>query len=126
MATTADVRHALASLADPRRAKEVARFLRMTPGGYGEGDRAIGVSVLEQRRVAGLYWCDLSLAETANLLTSGVHEERLTSLFILVRKFARGTRKSAAGSSTSSWPTPAESTTGTWWTRRHRTSSVRG
>jgi 3-methyladenine DNA glycosylase AlkD len=90
MATTADVRHELASLADPRRAQGVSRFLQMIPGGYGEGDRAIGVSVPEQRRVAGRYWRDLSLAETAKLLTSSVHEERLTSLFILVRKFTKG------------------------------------
>jgi 3-methyladenine DNA glycosylase AlkD len=62
----------------------------MVPGGYGEGDRAIGVSVPDQRRVAGRYWRDLSLAETARLLTSDVHEERLTSLFILARKFAEG------------------------------------
>ncbi|MGX7671443.1 DNA alkylation repair protein [Plantactinospora sp. DSM 117369] len=90
MATTADVRHDLASLADPRRAEGVRRFLQMVPGGYGEGDRAIGVSVPDQRRVAGRYWRDISLAETAELLTSGVHEERLTSLFILVRKFTKG------------------------------------
>ncbi|MGI5214653.1 DNA alkylation repair protein [Plantactinospora sp. CA-290183] len=90
MATTADVRDELASLADPRRAEKVSRFLQMIPGGYGEGDRAIGVSVPEQRRVAGRYWRELSLAGTVELLTSGVHEERLTSLLILVRKFARG------------------------------------
>ncbi|AVT37814.1 DNA alkylation repair protein [Plantactinospora sp. BB1] len=90
MASTADVRHDLARLADPRRAEGVSRFLQMVPGGYGEGDRAIGVSVPDQRRVAGRYWRDLSLAETAELLASGVHEERLTSLFVLVRKFAKG------------------------------------
>ncbi|MGI5520105.1 DNA alkylation repair protein [Micromonospora sp. CA-259024] len=90
MATTADVRHDLASLADPRRAEGLSRVLQMTPGGYGEGDRAIGVSVPEQRRVAARHWRDLSLAETTTLLTSDVHEERLTSLFILVRKFAKG------------------------------------
>ncbi|SCG65085.1 3-methyladenine DNA glycosylase AlkD [Micromonospora echinaurantiaca] len=90
MATCADVRHDLAGLADPRRAAEVSRFLQMVPGGYGEGDRAIGVPVPEQRRVAGRYWRDLPLAETGKLLTSGVHEERLTALFILVRKFAKG------------------------------------
>ncbi|WP_406070515.1 DNA alkylation repair protein [Micromonospora sp. NBC_01638] len=90
MATTADVRRELASLADPRRAEASSRFLQMTPGGYGEGDRAIGVTVPEQRRVAARYWRDLSLAETTKLLSSGVHEERLTSLFILVRKFAKG------------------------------------
>ncbi|MFG3705870.1 DNA alkylation repair protein [Micromonospora sp. NPDC047670] len=90
MPTSADVRQELAGLADPRRAEGSSRYLQMVPGGYGEGDRAIGVSVPDQRRVAGRYWRDLSLAETARLLTSGVHEERLTSLFILARKFAEG------------------------------------
>ena len=90
MATTADVRYALAGLADPGRAEGVSRFLQMVPGGYGEGDRAIGISVPDQRRVAGRYWRDLSLDETATLLTSGVHEERLTAIFILVRKFTKG------------------------------------
>lgn len=90
MATSADVRDELAGLADPRRAEGVRRLLQMVPGGYGEGDRAIGVSVPEQRRVAGRYWRDLSLAETAMLLKSVVHEERLTSLFILVQKFTKG------------------------------------
>ncbi|MEU5724606.1 DNA alkylation repair protein [Micromonospora sp. NPDC047738] len=90
MATIDDVRHELASLADPDRAEGVSRYLQMVPGGYGEGDRAIGVSVPDQRRVAGRYWRELSPAETAVLLTSGVHEERLTSLLILVRKFAKG------------------------------------
>ncbi|MEO3748763.1 DNA alkylation repair protein [Plantactinospora sp. B5E13] len=90
MVTATDVRQALADLADPRRAEGVRRYLRMVPGGYGEGDRAIGVSVPDQRRVAGRYWRHLSLAEATELLTSDVHEERLTSLFILVRKFDRG------------------------------------
>ena len=96
MATNADVCHDLASLADPGRARAVGRYLQMVPGGYGEGDRAIGVPVRDQRRVAGRYWRDLPLAETAKLLTSGVHEERLTSLFILVRKFAKGDREERA------------------------------
>ncbi|MGW3887771.1 DNA alkylation repair protein [Micromonospora chokoriensis] len=90
MATSVDVRRDLASLADPRRAEASSRFLQMVPGGYGEGDRAIGVAVPDQRRVAARYWRDLSLVETTDLLHGEVHEERLTSLLILVRKFAKG------------------------------------
>lgn len=96
MVTAEDVRHELASLADPDRARAVSRYLRMVPGGYGEGDRAIGVPVPDQRRVAGRYWRDLSLAGTVELLTGGAHEERLTSLFILVRRFAKGDRAERA------------------------------
>ncbi|MEV1156796.1 DNA alkylation repair protein [Micromonospora chokoriensis] len=90
MATSVDVRRDLASLADPRRAEASSRFLQIIPGGYGEGDRAIGVAVPDQRRVAARYWRDLSLVETTDLLHGEVHEERLTSLLILVRKFAKG------------------------------------
>ncbi|MEV4761710.1 DNA alkylation repair protein [Micromonospora chokoriensis] len=90
MATSFDVRRDLAGLADPRRAEASSRFLQMVPGGYGEGDRAIGVTVPDQRRVAARYWRDLSLVETTDLLHGEVHEERLTSLLILVRKFAKG------------------------------------
>ncbi|MEO3769206.1 DNA alkylation repair protein [Micromonospora sp. B9E7] len=90
MASSVDVRRDLAGLADPRRAEASSRFLQMVPGGYGEGDRAIGVTVPDQRRVAARYWRDLSLVETTDLLTGDVHEERLTSLLILVRKFAKG------------------------------------
>lgn len=88
--TATDVRGDLADLADASRAVRVGRYLQMVPGGYGEGDVAIGVSVPDQRRVAGRHWRDLSLAETETLLTGSVHEERLTALFILVRKFTHG------------------------------------
>ncbi len=90
MTTIAEVRRDLADLADPRRAEAVSRYLQMFPGGYGEGDRAIGVPVPDQRRVAGRYWRELALTDTAALLTSDVHEERLTAIFILVRKFGTG------------------------------------
>lgn len=89
MGTLADLRADLAARADPRRAEGVARYLRMVPGGYGEGDTALGIPVPEQRAVAGRYWRDLTLAETAELLADGVHEERLTAVFVLVRKFDR-------------------------------------
>ncbi|GLZ60579.1 DNA alkylation repair protein [Micromonospora sp. NBRC 107095] len=90
MATIRDVRRELASLADPGRAEASSRFLQMVAGGYGEGDRAIGVSVPDQRTVAARYWRDLTVAETTRLLSGDVHEERLTALFILVRKFSTG------------------------------------
>ncbi|GIJ15405.1 DNA alkylation repair protein [Micromonospora gifhornensis] len=85
-----EVRAALAGVADAERAAGVSRYLQMVPGGYGEGDRAIGVSVPEQRRVAGRYWRQLSLDDVATLLGGEVHEERLTAIFVLVRKFAKG------------------------------------
>lgn len=83
------VRAELAEVADPNRAAGLHRYLRMEPGGYGEGDQAIGVSVPDQRKIAGRHWLACSPAATEALLTSPVHEERLTAMFILVRQFQK-------------------------------------
>ena len=86
--TAADVSRSLAAVADPAKVEGKATFFRAVPGGYGEGDRFLGVSVPDQRRVARQF-ATLDLAEVLKLLTTGAHEERLTALFILVRKFAK-------------------------------------
>jgi 3-methyladenine DNA glycosylase AlkD len=88
MAQASDVSAALAAVADPGKVEEKARFFRAVPGGYGEGDRFLGVTVPDQRRVARRF-ATLDLPQTEVLLTAGAHEERLTALFILVLKFAK-------------------------------------
>ncbi|GAA3439183.1 DNA alkylation repair protein [Kutzneria kofuensis] len=86
--TAADVSAALAAVADPGAVDARARFFGAQPGGYGEGDRFLGVSVPDQRRVARRF-AGLELPEIHGLLTTGAHEERLTALFILVLRFAK-------------------------------------
>ena len=44
----------------------MSRFLQMGPGGYGEGDRAVGVTVPDQREIANRYWRELPLADVAS------------------------------------------------------------
>lgn len=83
----ADVTKALVEVADPGTVDSKARFFKAVPGGYGEGDRFLGVTVPDQRRVARRF-AALGLDQVRTLLTTGAHEERLTALFILVRKFA--------------------------------------
>lgn len=86
---TADaVRRALRAQADPVRANNVARYFKTGPGDYGEGDRFIGVTVPAQRIIARTFR-DLTLDEVDRLLTSPIHEERLTALLILVDQFDR-------------------------------------
>lgn len=84
----ADVSAALRALADPSKTAGKARFFQAVPGGYGEGDRFIGVGVPQTRKVARRY-ATVPLDEAAKLLREGVHEERLAALFILVNKFAK-------------------------------------
>ena len=71
------------------RAAGVARFFKTGPGEYGEGDRFLGITVPELRKVARQFK-DLPQQEVARLLNSRWHEERLLALFILVRQYASG------------------------------------
>ena len=59
------------------------------PGGYGEGDRFLGIRVPDQRKVARKYYRKISLEGARTLLQSEFHEHRLTALIILVHKFEK-------------------------------------
>ena len=87
--TAAKVKRALAALADAERAKGLAGFFKTGKGEYGEGDRFLGITVPQQRKVAAQYR-DLPLEEIARLLKSPYHEHRLVALAILVLQFMRG------------------------------------
>ncbi|HHW08251.1 MAG TPA: DNA alkylation repair protein [Clostridia bacterium] len=83
------VKNALEQYSDPEKKEFFPRFFRAFPGGYGEGDRFLGVTVPHQRRVAKQYYKQVSLADLERLLQDPVHECRLTALFMLVHKYER-------------------------------------
>ncbi len=89
--TARDVSRALAALGSADKAKQSMRFFKTGPGQYGEGDRFIGVTVPEQRKIARAF-AALDAKELQMLLQSPLHEERLTGLFILVRQFEKARR----------------------------------
>lgn len=78
----------LREAADPEKAAFLSRFFKTGPGEYAEGDKFIGVTVPNQRRIARKYR-DLPLAQIKKLISSPWHEERLTGLFILVDAYSR-------------------------------------
>jgi 3-methyladenine DNA glycosylase AlkD len=80
----------LKALGEASRAVALQRFFKTGPGQYGAGDRFLGVSVPVLRRLARTY-SDLPLPETAALLRSRWHEERLLAVFILGRQYGRAT-----------------------------------
>ena len=84
------VKNHLLSLADKKRAKNLARFFKTGPGEYGEGDMFLGITVPQQREVAKKFVA-LPLADVVKLLHSKEHECRLTALIILVGQYSRAT-----------------------------------
>ncbi|MCJ7806923.1 MAG: DNA alkylation repair protein, partial [Clostridia bacterium] len=83
------IRQELNNQAVPEKAASSAKYFQVFPGGYGEGDRFIGVTVPNQHRIAREYYRSISLIELEDLMRDPVHECRLTALLILVLKFEK-------------------------------------
>ncbi len=83
------VRAAVRRLANPAKAKVLARFFKIGKGEYGEGDKFLGVVVPQSRAIARQFSA-LPLADITQLLRSKIHEERLVALLILVHRFEHG------------------------------------
>lgn len=84
--TAAEVKRALAAVASEDKALNNAWFFKTAPGEYGEGDRFIGVTVPQQRRIAKRFKA-LPLTEIIKLAKSPFHEHRLTAVMIMVYQF---------------------------------------
>jgi 3-methyladenine DNA glycosylase AlkD len=84
-----EIRAQLRKLADPEVARGSQRFFKSGPGGYGAGDRFLGIRVPRLRKLVASY-ADVSLANVTELLESPWHEERLFALFLLISKYERG------------------------------------
>jgi 3-methyladenine DNA glycosylase AlkD len=83
------VRAELERLSDPVYAERLQGFFKSGKGEYGEGDIFLGLRVPELRRTAKKYW-NIPLTDVLELLHSGIHEHRLTALFILTHQFNKG------------------------------------
>jgi 3-methyladenine DNA glycosylase AlkD len=87
--TAEQVRNELLKFADQKKADYLPKFFSAVPGGYGEGDLFMGVSVPNQRKVANKYGETVTLDELEKLLQDPVHECRLTAIFMMVLKFEK-------------------------------------
>lgn len=85
----------LRALAEPDRVPFLQRFFRTAPGGYGEGDRSMGVRVSAVRKLARKRR-HTPLAELLELLQSPYHEARLLALLGMAEQFRRGEEQAQA------------------------------
>ncbi len=76
-------------LANQEKAKQLQRFFKTGKGQYGDGDIFFGITVPEQRNVAKKFK-EIELIKLKPFMNSGIHEERLVALLILVQKFEKG------------------------------------
>ena len=87
--TAEDVKTALSFLASEEKKNISSYFFKTAKGEYGESDVFIGVSVPDQRKIVKEFWKEISLAELKKLLSSSIHEHRLTALLMLVTKYEK-------------------------------------
>lgn len=83
------LRRRIRQSATPANAAVLQSFFKTGPGQYGEGDVFLGVKVPAIRCLVRQS-DKLSSGDVLTLLRSRYHEERLSALLILVRRFERG------------------------------------
>lgn len=84
-----EIKSNLKEAANPEHAKILQKFFKAGKGEYGEGDIFIGIKVPVIRKIVRGN-NQITLLETKKLLESIIHEERLTALLILVKKYSNG------------------------------------
>lgn len=86
------IKEEIAKYSNPQKATFLQRFFKTKKGQYGFGDKFLGISVPDQRKIAKKFK-SLDLSDIEELIASSLHEHRLISLFILVDKFKKGNDK---------------------------------
>lgn len=82
----------LMGLKNERRAKTSAWFFKTEKGGYGEGDKFLGIPVPEIRKTVRAHLRESSLEDAVRLLRSPWHEVRLAGCILMVELRKRAAR----------------------------------
>lgn len=87
---------ALKALASPAKARLLMTFFKTGKGEYGEGDRFLGVTVPEIRKLVKRFG-DLPLGDCERLLRSPYNEVRLFALLVMVAQYEKGGAREREG-----------------------------
>lgn len=82
----------LKKAANPKQAAILQRFFKTGKGEYGEGDIFLGIKMSKQREIAKQFK-HLSIQDIQKLLNSKIHEKRLISLLILIKRYEESGNK---------------------------------
>lgn len=86
---TEQIIEALKDKANPGKVPILLKFFQVFPGGYGEGDQYMGVTVPDQREVARQFFKEICLEDLSQLIKNPFHEVRLTGLLALVYRYEK-------------------------------------
>jgi 3-methyladenine DNA glycosylase AlkD len=90
--TALSVQKQLRQKGNPKLANAQLSFYQTQLGGYGEGDKFLGIRVPESRKIAQQY-STLPIPQILKLAASKFHEERFVALVILLLQFKKATTK---------------------------------
>jgi len=79
-------------LANPAKAKILTKFFKTEPGQYGAGDKFLGLTVPQTRKIANQF-DNLPINQISTLIHSPFHEIRLATLLILIKQFEKSAPK---------------------------------
>ncbi len=88
MSKLEELQKKIKSFANPAKALILQRFFKTGKGQYGEGDVFLGIVVPIQREISKRF-VDLTLVDLQKLIKSKIHEERMITLFILIKKYSK-------------------------------------
>lgn len=88
-------KEALASDITPGKREILQRFFKTGPGQYGEGDIFLGNTVPAIRKVSRLM-SDAPLEAVEAMLSSPIHDHRLSALLVLVERYRRNRKDPSA------------------------------
>ncbi len=93
MKIEAEILSKMEKYVDPEKKVKLPRFFKTGPGEYGEGDKFLGVTVTNLRKLMRDYK-NLSLADLEPLITNEYHEFRMFAVIILIHQFEKKTNVS--------------------------------